>query len=310
MEKKLKINYHLLILALIAVLFLAALFILLRWNRGTSADDDPAPMAGEADVEALDYYFPFDPAFLEGREDDGELHILCLGNNPFSDDTGEKGLAALIAKETNGTAYNAAFPDSMLANRPIAEEASELFSLFYVTMALVNNGFDFLREAAAQTDDQRYTQALDVLARVDMQKIDILVIMYDSTEYNKRSPDYNPDNEGDINTYYGGMYTSIGYIQEFFPHIRIILMSLSYAQYLDEKGELHSGTVTDFGYGTLPIYLNQQYDVAYGRSISFVDNYFGSINEDNYREYMADHMHYNEAGRELLAKRVAEVILK
>jgi hypothetical protein len=310
MKKRFKLNYHLLLLAVIALVFLTALFILLRWNRGVPSGYDPSETSDEFDVEALDYFFPFDPAFLEGREDDGELHILCLGNNPFSDDRGAQGLAALIAKETGGTTYDCAFPDSMIANRPVAEEIPEFFSLFFVTMALVNHDFSFLQEAAEQTEDQRYRQTLEVLRSVDMEKIDLLLIMYDSTDYNQRSPEINPNHEGDINTFAGGLSTSIGYLQQFFPHVRIILMSLTYAQYLDEKGELHSGTNTDLGYGTLPVYLNQQYFSAYERSISFIDNYFGTINEDNFRDYMVDHMHYNEAGRELLAKRAAEVILR
>ena len=42
--------------------------------------------------------------------------------------------------------------------------------------------------------------------------------------------------------------------------------------------------------------------------VSFVDNYYGTINEDNYQEYMKDHMRYNEAGREKLAERIADII--
>jgi hypothetical protein len=177
-------------------------------------------------------------------------------------------------------------------------------------MALVNDDFAYLREAAGQTRDQRYAEALAVLEGVDMQKIDVLVIMYDSADYNQRSPLFNPANEGDIYTFAGGLSTSIGYIQQFFPHIRIIIMSFTYAEYLDENGELQSGSIADLGFGSLPFYLNEQYNSAYERRVSFVDNYFGSINEDNYREYMSDYMRYNEAGRELLAKRAAEMILR
>ena len=42
--------------------------------------------------------------------------------------------------------------------------------------------------------------------------------------------------------------------------------------------------------------------------VSFIDNYYGTINEDNYKEYMKDHMRYNEKGREKLAERIADII--
>ena len=42
--------------------------------------------------------------------------------------------------------------------------------------------------------------------------------------------------------------------------------------------------------------------------VSFIDNYYGTINEDNYKEYMRDYFHLNEKGREKVADRIADVI--
>ena len=58
---------------------------------------------------------PMDSARLEGREDDGVTTILCLGNNPFSDDRDKTGLAAQIADKTGAVVYDCAFPDSSAA---------------------------------------------------------------------------------------------------------------------------------------------------------------------------------------------------
>ena len=62
------------------------------------------------------------------------------------------------------------------------------------------------------------------------------------------------------------------------------------------------------GNGTLNHYLVKESDVAMDCGVSFIDNYFGTINEDNYQEYMTDHLHYNNAGREKLAERIADII--
>jgi hypothetical protein len=296
------------LLAATAILFLAGLFVLLRWNRGVESDFDATATTTDYDVEELDFIMPLDPALLAGREDDGELHILCLGNNPFSDETGPTGLAAMIAEETGGVTYNGAFPDSTLASKSSPEEPLDAFASFYVTMALVNNYFSFLKQYALKLDDPRYIEAVEVLTNVDMEKIDVLVVMYDTTDYNRLSPADDPNNEYNMNAYSGALRCLIEFFQRFFPHIRIILMSHTYAQYLDENGQLHNGTTTDLGNGTVVHYLIMEYDVAVGSGVTFIDNYFGTINEDNYSEYMVDHMRCNEAGRRLLAERVAKVI--
>ncbi|MCL2252864.1 MAG: SGNH/GDSL hydrolase family protein [Lachnospiraceae bacterium] len=307
--KNIKINYHLIIIVIIVIIFLITLFILLRWNKGVESSYDPDLINTDFDVEPLDFIMHMDPRLLEGREDDGELHILCLGNNPFSDETGENGLAQLIAKETAGITYNGAFPDSMIANRKAPANVAESFGLFYVTMALVNNDFAYLRESAGKTQDKRYADAVDVLENLDLNKIDVLVMMYDTTDYNQLSPADDPNNEYNIDAYTGSLRTSIEVFKEHYPHIRIIMMSHSYAMYMDEEGVLHNGTVTDLGNGDIPHYLIMGFQVATSSGITFIDNYFGTIHEENFHEYMRDHMHYNDVGRRLLAKRVAEIIL-
>lgn len=302
-----KLNYHLLIIIAAVFLFLSGIFVLLRWNKGVDSDYDPDFVTTDFDVEELDFIV-WRPDSLEEKEDDGELHILCLGNNPFSDETGENGLAALIAKETGGITYNGAFPNSRIVCNLTPATLEESFSLYYVTMALINDDFSYLREMAGKTADMRYAKAVDILASLDMQKIDVLVVMYDTTDYNMLSAAHNPNDDYDFNAFTGALRVSMEYIKEFFPHIRIIFMSHSYAEYMDEDGKLHNGIITDLGNGTVTHYLIMGYDVATSVGFNFIDNFFGTIHEENHQEYMIDHMHYNDAGRLLLAKRVAKII--
>jgi hypothetical protein len=132
--------------------------------------------------------------------------------------------------------------------------------------------------------------------------------MYDSTDYNIGTPSDNPDNPNDVTAFTGGLRTTINNIQSTWPYIRIFIMSPTYAQYMDEDGNLHNGTTTDLGNGTLNHYLIKEVDVAMDCGVSIVDNYFGTINEDNYESYMKDYMRYNEAGREKLAERIADIL--
>ena len=85
-------------------------------------------------------------------------------------------------------------------------------------------------------------------------------------------------------------------------------MSPTYAQYMDGDGNLHNGTRKDLGNGTLNHYLVKEAEAVMDCGVSFIDNYYGTINEDNYEEYMIDHMHYNEKGYDKLADRIADII--
>lgn len=313
MRKKINVNWHLVLLAVIIILFSTSVVILIKWNIGTKSQYDPTVINPDFDVEAMDMIIPMNPAGLAGREDDGVTTILCLGNNPFSDELGDQGLAARIAAKTGATVYNGAFPDSVVVCKyPVyqPEYPKDHFNLYYVTQALINKEFAGMISTAGQEADKTYLTAAKELEQVDMEKVDMLVIMYDTTDYNTLSPADNPNNPYDVTAFTGALRTSIENIQKAFPHIRIILMSHSYAQYRDEKGKLHNGTITDLGNGNVPHYLIMESNVALDCGISFIDHYFGTIHEENYKEYMRDHMRYNDAGREAIAQRFADAIQK
>ena len=301
------ITPHLIVLAAIVIVFGAGVFILLRWDRGVPSDFDPSHESTDFDTEALDFIMAPDEAW-KARTKDGPLNILCLGNNPFSDELGAYGLAGQIGDMTGATVHNGAFPDTTIATRRTSEQAADYLSLYFVTMALINRKYDYLESGVALRDDPASVAALDVLRGLNMKEIDVIVIMYDSTDYNERSPADNPNDTHDIYAYTGALRTSLEAIRQFLPHIRVIFMSHTYARYLDENGTLHNGATYDLGNGTLPHYLILGQDTAIVSGVSFMDHYFGSIHEGNYADYMSDHMHLNAAGRTLLAGRVAAVI--
>ena len=301
------ITPHAIILAAIILIFGAGVIILLRWDKGIPSDYDPSQVSTDFETEALDFIMPPDEAW-QARANDGPLNILCLGNNPFSDERGAYGLAEQIGTLTGATVYNGAFPDTTIATRRSSEKATDYLSLYFVTMALINRKYNYLESGVALSENPATVAALDVLRGLNMKEMDIIVIMYDSTDYNERSPADNPSDAHDIYAYTGALRTSLEAIRQYLPHIRVIFMSHTYARYLDENGTLHNGATYDLGNGTLPHYLILGQDTAIVSGVSFMDHYFGSIHEGNYADYMSDHMHLNAAGRGLLAERVAAVI--
>ena len=91
------LNLHFVLIAAILIIACVSVYRLIRWNQGTKLSDDPEEIdTSQFDIEVLDMILPMDASKLEGHEDDGVTTILCLGNNPFSDDRDSTGLAAQI----------------------------------------------------------------------------------------------------------------------------------------------------------------------------------------------------------------------
>lgn len=306
------VNLHFILIAAILLIAIVSVYRLYRWNKGVPLDTDTADVdTSQFDIEALDMILPMDSSLLAGRVDDGVTTVLCLGNNPFTDDRSDTGLSSQIASKTGAVVYDCAFPDSSAACRyPIynPEYTRDHFNLYYVMECFRNNEFTAIASIANDEPDPRYTEAVEIMKAVDMNEVDIIIIMYDSTDYNQGTPSDNPANPYDVTAFTGGLRTTINNIKSTWPYIRIFVMSPTYAQYMDEDGSLHNGTTMDLGNGTLNHYLVKESDAAMDCGVSFIDNYFGTINEDNYESYMSDYMHYNDAGREKLADRIADII--
>lgn len=306
---------HISMIALIVIIAGTAAFRLYRWNKGTASDteaDVEQVDPDEFDIEALDMIIPMDASRFEGHEDDGELTVLCIGNNPFTDDRSENGLAGLIAKKTGATVYDATFPDSIAAYRNVPINPNfpwDHFNLPSVTVCLQAGVFTSMESAMDYAvDKDNYRKGLDALEAVDMEKVDVIVLMYDSTDYNFGTPCDNPDAPEDLAAFTGGITFFLNTVKNTWPYIRVFVMTPTYAQYLDEDGNLHSGTTYDAGNGALPFYVQNEIDATVSCGFSVIDNYYGTINEENYTEYMSDYKSYNDAGRKLLADRISDII--
>ena len=303
---------HLALLAVILLMFLSAAIRLIIWNIGVDSGYDPNADTSEFDTEPQDYIQPMDASLLEGHEDDGVTTIVTLGNAPFSDERGSTGLAEKIAQKCDATVYNCAFPDSYLSMK--YEEYTDSYpqdalSLYLVTASLCGGDYTLMDYAAGLVEDQEGTRAaLDTLKSVDFSAVDMIVIMYDLSDYMDDRPVMDENNDINLITWNGALNASIDLIQQTYPHIRIVVLSPSYGQYTDENGNLVNADTEDLGNGTLPDYVLHEIDVAMANGVSILDNYYGSVTENQAAECLTDGYHLNEAGRERIAQRFAEKI--
>lgn len=312
MKKNIKINPHLIIWAIIGILIIVSVVKIIIWNIGTKSDFDPNNITDDYNTEALDVTYKVDRSKIEGFVDDGVTTVLMVGNNPITDRTDENGIPALVAAATKAEVYSAGFADTCLVamnSTYSADYAPDAFSLSYLTKAMCDGDYS-LQDAALSSGavSQDYAASLDVLKNMDYSNVDVLVFMYDANDYLQRRNLYDENDAYNTGTYTGALRASATQITEAYPHIRIILMTPSFASVVNEDGTYASGDTTNLGCGTIPNYLLFSIDVAHECMFSVVDNYYGTFYEDIAADYLTDNIHLNDKGRQAMAARLSETI--
>ena len=294
---------HITVAVVIVAVIAFSAYKLWRWNQGTAETE--GVVEGDFEVEVLDQIFLMPPDKLALKEDDGQETILFLGNDILTYYNDENGFVEQVQKKLGANCINAGFPTSTVAMKnPVysAEYPMDAFSFFHVANSLVNGDFADMETASTAFGDSRYDDHTEVLKNVDMTKIDTLVIFYDAQDYISLNFGLNPNNNSDPMTYSGALYAGITAIQEKYPYIRIVCMSFPMCYAFTREGELVNGDRYDFGNGKLTTYLQFMIDNSGATGVSFIDNYYGTIHEDNSSDWLLDNIHVNAACNEHMAE--------
>ncbi|SDB46785.1 hypothetical protein [Butyrivibrio sp. INlla16] len=300
---------HLVILGLIVILIGYGSFRLIKWNKGRDVeqvDEDTS----EYDVEILDQIFLLPSDKREGHEDDGQETILVLGNDSVTYDLSEDGVCEQIAQSTGSTVINAGFGGSTVALGTADGQGDimDKFSFYNCAKALTQDGTKEILDAAWTLGDITLEQHAQALCDLDMNTVDTLVIYYDASDYIKLRPGMNPGDKMDPVTYMGALDSGIRMIQEKYPFIRIVCMSFTFCYAYDADGLLKNGDRVDFGNGKLTTYLQHMIDTCGETGVSFIDNYYGTIDEGNSAENLLDNIHVNKDANKHIATHFAEAI--
>ena len=308
------INVHTILLAVIVCIVAICVVRLKNW--GVMIDLDEIFKDGPGTYEdTLDEIVPLLDANAQPIVQDKLSNIVVFGNAPFADDRdSEDGLANMLAELTDANVYNCAIGESKLACKLdyIADESNvtDLFSFFYLTClaAGYEYGPHFAEAKRILEPLGKYPEDVDevieTLTTLDFNTVDAVVIMYDATDYYDLSKMYNAENSQDITTFTGNLELGIAVLQSVYPHIRIVVASPTYAYAVDEDGKYISSDQYAYnGHDILSSYVIREGVSSISSGVSFLDNFYGTFNEDNASEYLVDNVHLNKAGRELVAKR-------
>lgn len=308
-------------IALLGILLsvLIILILLIRWNIGTRTGFDAEEVSTEYETEELDqvFYVAEEDLAAAPAATDDELHILFLGNELLSD--GEEGrripdLIGEALKEQHGEEaflHNAAVPGARIAPRSAEYNALypyDLASFFYMAGYIARDDVSFLDRYAQDAGDDRARSAAQTMHEVVFENLDMIVIGYDAIDYLNGAPVFNPGNDYDPVTYCGALKTGISVIKERYPHIRFVFLFPTFCYIYDEDGNRGSSDMVDIGNGDLTTYLIKAIDVCQSEGVSIIDNYSGTVGEDNAGTMLEDNIHLTDAARKHIAAHVMRVI--
>lgn len=309
------INIHMILLFIFILTISGLVYRFLSWGRHVDRSEIEAQTT-DYTPDTLDMILPL---FDENnnpvvRPSDT---IVFFGNSPFADDRDSKdNLVNMIADKTGATVYNCSISNSYLSAEldalRVFERPVDAYNFYWLTQLAVKSPiYDQLCdsvEALGEKASPEAVEVFDTLWKLDFSEVDVIAIMYDASDYLVGHGMNNDDNPTDIQMFTGNLAAGIELIQNTYPWIRIIVMSPTYAFSVDNDGNYISSDMDYNGWGILSSYAILQQDACAGHSVTFVDNIYGTINEDNAPEYLIDNVHLNVEGRKLVADRFVDAL--
>lgn len=314
-KKKTGINFHAILLVLIALVFAVIAFKLIFWDKrqhhNTEMENDTTL---SFDTEALDSIVPLDATNITKKEKDDDLRILFVGNGSLAENKeSDTNLANIVREKSGATVYNCAISDSyMSAQNPTYNSSYpyDAFSFYYLCTLFTFGNTDTL--AWAERDlgglPADVEESVDLLQSIDYSELDVLCIYYDGSDYLEQRVVKDDENESDPTTFCGALNAGIALVKELLPDTRIIVMSPAYAYAVDKNGEYSSSFERTVLEEPLNFYVGMQQVTCIENNVSFVDNFYGSIYEEIAPQYLEDHITLNEKGHALLADRFLDAL--
>jgi len=310
-----RINIHIVLLATFVIFICGIAYKII--NFGNYVDLDEIFKDGQGTYEdTFDEILPLmdaDGNRLETNYEDG-LTIVAFGNAPFADDRdSEDNLVNMIREQTGATVYNCSVSGSYLASQgpyiDTGDVPMNVYTFYWLCMLAcksdIMSSFDVAKEALGADVPPEAEEVVNTLATLDFNTVDVIVVLYDATDYLLGHQMYSDENPTDIEQFTGNLEAGIEILQNVYPHIRIIVMSPPYAfsDKLDENGNYISSDIARYGQDVLSTYVIKEYGSCAIRGVTFVDNLYGTITEDNAHKYLTDNLHLNTAGRRAIADR-------
>lgn len=252
--------------------------------------------------------------FRSRRNPAGEnaFQIVAFGDSVLGLVRDETAVPARLQALTGKTVYNASLGGTCAARNRAdkrMDQARGSLSLAGLTKALWAEDFSVQKTVRMRENKTEYfPETIEGLMKVDLSRAETVIIQHGLNDYHAGILIENPEDPYDVYSYLGALRTSIDTLKKINPELRIILLTPTYAWYIAYE---QTGEEIDYGGGTLSDYVEAEIRLAQELDVEILDLYHGVYsceNGESWEAYTIDGIHPNEAAREMLAERIAEVL--
>lgn len=237
------------------------------------------------------------------------VSLVTFGDSVFGMVRDETAIPDQLAARLGMTFYNAAFGGTRAARGDLEHRldyAKDSLSLVGLMKSVEADDFGVQQDARIRESMTEYfEEVVDGLAAIDFSGVELVVIQHGLNDYYSGVPVCNADDPYDAYTFQGALRTSVSILQEKYPDLRIVLVSPTYTWYMTEQLTCEE---FDAGYGVLEDYVLAEAQVAEEYGVEWIDLYhdlFPHESWSDWERYTMDGLHPNEAGRTLVAEKIA-----
>ncbi len=241
-----------------------------------------------------------------------EYGIICLGDSIVGNVRDDTSITAILEEELGVPVYNGAFGGTSAAAQNQEERAAvamDSISLTELADGICYEDFSVPNASINSWVSMDYfPEGAYGFNRVDFDREAVLIIEHGVNDYQLGMPLDNAEDPYDVYTFGGALRYTLRELQEKRPNLRILLCTPTYCWFLADRVSCEE---RDLGGGYLEDYVNLELEIAKEFHVEILDNYhesgIGGSFED-WEKYTTDGLHLNEAGRRLIAERIAQVL--
>ncbi|MCM1025726.1 MAG: SGNH/GDSL hydrolase family protein [Roseburia sp.] len=254
--------------------------------------------------------FFLSPCFA-GRTEKYPVQIVFFGDSVYGNIRDGSGIPDQVGELLGKSVYNAAFGGTCTGrnrNDTSLDFSGDSLSLAALTKAVYADDFGVQQTIQPQWDITVYFQeAIDGLERIDFSGVETVLIGHGLNDYYGGIP-LEGEDPLDEYTFAGALRRSLIYLQKTNPDMRIVLITPTYSWLLNTGQTCQEYNI---GFGVLEDYIRKELEVAAELDVEVIDLYHDLFPHEGWEDwqlYTTDGFHPNEAGRALLAGRIADYL--
>lgn len=240
------------------------------------------------------------------------VELVAFGDSVFTDIGDMTAIPDRVAQLLDVSVYNASMGGTCAARLETErrlDSAKGSLSLVGLTRAIRSGDFDVQQTARIRdSNTESFPGIIDGLAEVDFGQVEVALIQKGVNDYHGGVPIDNEEDPYDEYTFLGALRSAVRDLRRVNPHIRILFITPTYTWYTATGLTCEE---TDNGAGVLEDYVNAQLGLAEELDVEAIDLYhdfFPHESWEDWKESMMDGLHPNEAGRERIAERIADIL--